>query len=505
MSTIRMTGMISGLDTESIISQLVSAKSVKVNSIKKSQIKASWKQDAWKDLNKKIQNFQSKYVNTMRFASAYTKKTTKVSDSNVASVITGENAMGGTQELTVDQLAKTAYMTGGTVSLNEGADGSKVTALTKLSDIKGFEAGGSINISGLDEPFEINADTTVNDVLNKLKDAGLNANFDEKQQRFYVSAKESGAAADFSITANDENGQKALEALGLSTTGENAANKINGEDARITLNNVEYTSNSNSFSINGLTITAMKQTAPGEKVTVTTERDTDGIYDMIKDFVKEYSTLMNEMDKMYNATSANKYEPLLSEEKDALSDNEVEEWEKKIKDSLLRRDDNLNAVSTALQEIIGKTFDIGGKSLSLADFGIGALGYFESADNEKHALHIDGDADDSATANKADKLKNMISNEPDTVINFFSTLSKSLYEKMNDLSKSKAGYRSFGSFYDNTKMKTDYNEYAGKISEAEEKLNEYEDKWYKKFSAMETALAKMQSKSTAVMGMFGGQ
>ena len=42
--TIRVTGMNSGLDTESIITQLVSAQSLKKDSYTKAQTKLSWKQ-----------------------------------------------------------------------------------------------------------------------------------------------------------------------------------------------------------------------------------------------------------------------------------------------------------------------------------------------------------------------------------------------------------------------------------------------------------------------------
>ena len=55
--SIRITGMYSGLDTESIITQLASAQSVKKNKLVKDQIRLSWKQDAWKALNTKIYNF----------------------------------------------------------------------------------------------------------------------------------------------------------------------------------------------------------------------------------------------------------------------------------------------------------------------------------------------------------------------------------------------------------------------------------------------------------------
>ena len=53
-------------------------------------------------------------------------------------------------------------------------------------------------------------------------------------------------------------------------------------------------------------------------------------------------------------------------------------------------------------------------------------------------------------------------------------------------------------------MKEDYDDYTSKIKTAEDKLTDYEDKWYKKFSAMETALAKMQSNASAITGLLGG-
>ena len=75
---------------------------------------------------------------------------------------------------------------------------------------------------------------------------------------------------------------------------------------------------------------------------------------------------------------------------------------------------------------------------------------------------------------------------------------------MSNQSKSVDGYRSFGNFYDDKKMKSDYDDYKSKIAELEQKLADYEDKWYKKFAAMETAMAKMQSNTNAVTALLGG-
>ena len=218
----RMSGLMSGMDTESIVQQLVEAKSVKVTTAKKAQTKLSWKQDAWKDLNTKLKNLQSKFLSNMRFSTSYTRKVTKVSNPNAVSVITGENAVNGVQELQVNKLAKTAYLTGGEVKAKDSSD---VTAMTEICTLDGFSGDGKINITvgGTSVDIEIKgrrkdtnnneiegSGTTISDVLSQLKNAGLNASFDAKWGRFSISSKESGAANDFSITALDQGGLDAL-------------------------------------------------------------------------------------------------------------------------------------------------------------------------------------------------------------------------------------------------------------------------------------------------------
>lgn len=280
--------------------------------------------------------------------------------------------------------------------------------------------------------------------------------------------------------------------------------KVSGEDAEIMVDGVKYTSSTDTLTVNGMQITALEQT--DKEVTVSTKTDTDGVYDMIKDFIKAYSDLMNEMDTLYNAESSSGYEPLLSEEKEALSESEIEEWEKKIKDSLLRRDSTLSDVSSALRMDMMMTMNIGGTTVSLADFGIETQSYFKAKDNERNAYHILGNKDDPLSwepeAGKPD-LKSVIESDPDAVMSFFTKLSTNLHdtiaEKMSPTKMSSAL-----TVYNDKKMKEDYDSYTTKIKEQEEKLNAYMDKWYAKFSAMETALSKLESKNNSLSSLFGG-
>lgn len=508
MAGTRLSGLMSGMDTDSIIEQLMESRKKKVDTVRKSQKKINYKQEAWKSLNSKLKGLQSKYLSTMRFTSAYMKKTTKVSNSSAASVITGDGATNGVQSLEIKRLAKTAYLTGGKID-----DGSKgFNALSTMEDLEvEFEGTGKGNFTVTQGSetlnIEVDKDTTISDVLSKLKDFGLNASFDEKNQRFFISSKESGASNDFSFDATDSNGSAVLSKLGLvvdeSDTSGNGATKIPGRDAEIMLNGAKFTNTTNVFEINGLTITALNETKDGESVTITTQDDTDGIYDMIKSFIKEYNSVVNELDKLYNATD-NKLDPLTDDEKNAMSDREVEEWEGKLKESALRKDETVSSISQGLRSVMTSGISIGGKTMYLSDFGINPLSYFTAPDNEKNAFHIDGDVDDGDTSGNADKLKSMIANDPSTVVEFFTKLSQDLYGKMSDMSSSVDGLRSFGSFYDDKKMKSDFEGFNSKITTMEQKLNDYEDMWYKKFSKMETAMAKMQSNTSAVTALLGG-
>lgn len=280
--------------------------------------------------------------------------------------------------------------------------------------------------------------------------------------------------------------------------------KVDGENAKIKVDGVTYESGTDTLTVNGMTITALEET--DKDVTISTKTDTEGVYDMIKDFIKSYSELMNEMDSLYNAESSKGYDPLLAEEKEALSDSEIEEWEKKIKDSLLRRDSTLSGVSSAMRMDMMMTVNIGGQSMSLADFGIETLSYFKAKDNERNAYHILGDKDDPLSwEQEAGKptLSGMIENEPEKVMEFFKGLADQLHDTIAD-KMSPTTMSSALTVYNDKKMKEEYDEYTSLIKKQEDKLNAYMDKWYAKFSAMETALAKLESKNSSLSSLFGG-
>ncbi|MBR6697147.1 MAG: flagellar filament capping protein FliD [Lachnospiraceae bacterium] len=660
---IRLSGMASGLDTDAIVKDLVSAYSTRKDNLVKEQTKLQWKQDAWKDMNTKIYNFYSKNLSSMKLSSAFLKKAATISNTSVAKVSANSTAPIGSQTLEIERLAKAGYLTGAEITKE---DGTALKGSDKLTDVKGMAdfAGGNITVKvgDIEKTVEIKEDMTISQFVTALKDAGVSASFDEKNGRMFVNSKASGKDANFTFVANDQSGFDALKNLGLMTTTEadkaeydywkslatdgealaklkeeryNAAAytteslkaaiakeydeakakadeyktsaenlqkkldelnaqlendtltdddkakiqeeittvttdmddavakeaeqrdimlakdallgsddaaiaafeaelanrnaaiktdieagidskvafaqtvnleasqgavKIDGDDSIIYLNGARYTSETNSYSINGITIEATAETE--EPVIITTNTDTEAIYNMVKDFFKSYNELVNGIDKSYNAAAAKDMMPLTDDEKEAMSESEIEKWEEKIKNSLLRRDDTLNSVSTMLKSAMQASFTINGKSYSLASFGIKTAGYFEAADNEKSAYHIDGDPDDSLTSGNTDKLKEAIANDPDAVVSFFTQLADKAYTKLGDKMKTSSISSAF-KVYNDKSMQSDYEDYTEKIKDWEERIEKIEESYYKQFSAMEKALSQLQSSTSALTSMLG--
>ena len=300
-----------------------------------------------------------------------------------------------------------------------------------------------------------------------------------------------------------------MEKINTATSAINAAasssaSKVTGQDARIYLNDVEYTSNSNSFTVNGLSITALSKTGTKDDdgITITTSNDVQGLYDKVKDFLSQYNEVINDIYAQYNASSARGYEPLSDEEKATMSDKQVEKWEEKIKASLLRRDTTLGGIINTMTGAMSASYEINGQKYSLASFGIKTLGYFASSKNENYAYHIDGDEDDSAVSGNSDKLMAAITSDPDSVIEFMKQLTDGLYKGLDQKMKSTT-MRSAYTIYNDKEMASEYSDYTSLIKKWDDRLKSMEDSYFKKFSKMESALSTLQQSTSALTGMLG--
>ncbi|MBE5923066.1 MAG: hypothetical protein E7271_01185 [Lachnospiraceae bacterium] len=627
MAGIRMTGLASGLDTQSLVGELSKAYQKKVDNSKKAQTKAEWKKDAWSALNTKLQNFYKGALSTFKATGTYKSKSVsgtlsgikitagnaavngnhkvKVIGTASAQMWTGKqlntagitatsytsaegstklseltdsdgnsllNSLNGAEfkiskdgvestvnldiagnlggDSTVEDL--TSYInsqlsgTGVTASYDNGklkftntnneevkitaenaqakafgisdgdgltiaghedgtdavsassssfayketkTEGTGVTGSTKVSDLMGANWTGSTTLTVNGKSIAIDHNTTLTSLAKAMADTGINASYDENQGRFYLSSTNTGVGNSFDVTGDDN----IIKAIGLNLEDGDPA-KITASSASIEYNGVTYTSDTNNFNINGLTFDVSEK---GETMTFSVNNDVDGIYNKVKDFLKEYNALLKEMNTLYNAESTRGYEPLTSDEKDAMSDDEVKEWEKKIKDSLLRRDDRLSSYTSNFRSIMNKSIEVDGKRYSLSSFGINTGDW-----SEKGLLHLDGDEDDTTTSGNEDKLKAAIAANPEAVTKTLAGLGNELYSFLMKAQK-KTSTSSSQTFYDDLTLDADIKSKKEDVKKMQQKMNDEEDKYYKQFSAMESAMAKLQSQQTYLAGLFG--
>lgn len=380
-------------------------------------------------------------------------------------------------------------------------DSAQVNAYrTNMSTIAAYEGDGTVNVAektAVQNAYSSGGAAGVDSLVGTLQadvDAAQKYLTDNK-----ILDNTSFTAAD--VTAKITNAAGVLDGTISIPPNVGDANRVDGEDAIIYVNGAKYVSESNDVVVNGMTISALGETGTSE-ITFTVNNNVEGLYDKIKSVLKEYNELINEMTKAYNADAAKGYEPLTSEERDALSDSEIEEWEKKIKDSLLRRDDTLNSLINSMNTSMLQTFTLNDKRYGFSSFGIHTLGSLYAEDNEQSALHIDGDPDDQSVSGNADKLMKALTADSDSVVGFMQQWADSLYNTLNKKMQS-SSMSSFNVVYNDKEMAKEYSDYTTTISKWEKKLQDIEDTYYKKFAAMESALAQLQAQQSNLASMLG--
>jgi flagellar hook-associated protein 2 len=504
---IKLSGLVSNMDTDSIVKQLMSAQRLKATKIENKKTTTEWKQDIWKDLNSKIYSFYTGTLSKVKLQSSYNTNKVTSSDENNATVTAGSSATTGTHTLKISQLASAQNVTGAVVD-------SGVTGTTNLSSL-GYAVGDkiSVKVGSKTTTLDITETSTVNDVVSKLKSGGVNASFDATQKRFFISSKQSGSANAFELTSSNTT---ALAKLGLNSieldadsvpfaTGTASMTLNAPKDAKFVYNGVEMTSSSNLVNVNGLSITLKSVTdgsdtaseSDDEVINLNITNDTSATYDMVKGFIKEYNDILKQMNTYYDADPAKGYDPLTDDQKEAMSDSEVEKWEAKIKDSLLRRDDNLGSLINTMRTSMNGVVKVDGKSYSLSSFGISSVSYTENG-----LLHINGDEDDSLVSGEDKDLMKALEENPDKVAQVLSGLATNLYSKFSEGMKS-SSLRSVLTLYNDKEIKKQIDGYTDDLATFEDKMNDMEERYNKQFTAMETAMSKMNSQSSSLSAMLG--
>jgi flagellar hook-associated protein 2 len=349
---------------------------------------------------------------------------------------------------------------------------------------------------------QVSADSTAN----------VNMKYDEVNDEFVFTSKQTGKGANINIT---ESGSNFMTKIVL-------YDREEGEDAQAIIDGQTVTRSDNTFAVSGVSYTLWKETEVGTEINVSLSMDVDKVYDNIKTFVDKYNEVIDAINTELGEKQDRDYQPLTDEQKESMSEEEIKKWEDKAKAGILRNDGVLQKIAADMRRALYDKIE--GVPNGIAKIGI-TTGSYQG--NGKLVIN-------------EVELKKAIKNTPDLVMNIFSKESSTTYfDTLDDKNKKTTRYeqnglasRLYDIIQDNIRTMRDKNDKKGvllemagisgditefdsllvdeierkdkQVNDLIDKLYDKETAYYKRFTAMETALSQMNSQSSWLSQQFGG-
>ncbi len=353
--------------------------------------------------------------------------------------------------------------------------------------------------------------------INNTKEARVKISYQEAADKFTFTSTEEGASGTvklrgpaktlFGLEGNEyvnESGQDAIVAV-----------KYAGSDEA-----VELTRGSNSFTVDGLTINVkgkfgydesgvLIEDDPDTVVEIDAQVDADSIVDTVKSMIEEYNSIIELVNKEVKTKPDRDYEPLTSEQKKELSEDEIEAWEKKAKEGLLYADSDIRSLTSDLRFIID-----GGIAQELAEMGISTSSSY--SDNGK--INFDESKFRAALSSNPERVQELFaeSSVKNTNGNGYSkgigANLKSVLDKYVNTTGAmtskgilirKAGHESSPMSVTENTMYSQLKDIKERIASLQERLETERDRYIKQFTSLETLISQMNNQSSW-LSQFGG-
>lgn len=357
MDTGRISGLSSGMDTETMIRDLMKIERQKVDRMNQDKQLKEWKRNDYREMNSILNDLNRSISEGMFRQSTFNKKV--VSSTN-QSAVTARNINSTTDvntKMNVYQLAESAYInSSGDIRTDATFDPNKTLATesAKLApytsttfSIQSIKADGTLG-DVVNFSFDPNTDS-LNSVLSKINNsnAGVSAFYDSQTGKVSMVAKNTGAYGDATQPEIILQGDFLTNTLGLGNDNL-GTNGSEGKNASFNINGLTTTRQSNTFNINGYEYTLYQVTdnndgivQAGEQVTISSKTDVDTIYKSIEDFVNKYNETIDKINKELSEERYRDYRPLTNEERKELDEYEVKLWDDKARSGTLRNDPTL--------------------------------------------------------------------------------------------------------------------------------------------------------------------
>lgn len=140
-STTRITGMYSGMDTDALVQELISANKTPLNNFQREKTEIEWQRETFIDLNSQLLEFQNMSTDMQKEAS-FKVFTTESTNSKIATATATTEAVEGTYTIVTRQLATSTTYTSKPVSEN-----SKINSISSRVEWGSSFANTSFNIT----------------------------------------------------------------------------------------------------------------------------------------------------------------------------------------------------------------------------------------------------------------------------------------------------------------------------------------------------------------------
>lgn len=434
-------------------------------------------------------------------------------------------------------------------TINNGISStSKLTSALGFSSGKDIEFNLAIGASTKNVKLTVSNSSTVQDLIDAVKSATsgeVTMGIDDNTGKISFESKSYGSSSNITITnVNVDN--NIITKLGIAVTTDTGADaivaiKAPGQSAATTT-----TQSSNQFTLNGVTYNLVgvnDVTNPDSNIAVTSNSDT--VVTNIKKFIDDYNSVITKINTKLTEKKDADYSPLTDAQKESMSEDQITAWETKAKVGILRNDDYLSSLLTQLRgafssPVYSSYTDSSTNSrisLNFGNYTSGAIGLDTSSTNHTDGglIYIKDKAKlKSAIENNIDDLKKLfIGQSSDTLSTNQSYVGSTKYMEDGIFTRIDGILRDYvaapgigedGTYtlsgtmnifvnkqYDNTisgsaSKNTLPDQVHGKaliISKLKTQMSDAETRYYKKFTALETAMNKLNSQQSQLSSMLG--
>ena len=394
------------------------------------------------------------------------------------------------------------------LNLNAGIKDSGLNGAGSMAPDKTYKL--KIN----NKEFEFTAKDSINSIMDKINksDAGVKISYMSTADKFVMESTVGGASGSIKIESGDPDADGAALLFGAQNPaeGDKGYTIADGRDAIVAVKYagsdevIELTRGSNSFSIDGLNVTAKGtfgygedgkvSTDPEDAVTFETNVSSEKMVSAISDMVKEYNEILELVNSHVSTRPDNDYFPLTDEQKKEMSESEIKLWEEKAKAGILFGSSELRSLADDLRWAIlpkdQQAMEAMGISVSSSWQDNGKLSFDET--KFKAALEQDPDAVQEAFT-RSDGIASNLKNTMDKYVKTMGATKGILIEK--------AGSTHAPTSMLSNSLKSEIDDVDKILENLKARLKSEQDRYISQFTQLETLISQMNSQSSYLSGM----